>query len=36
MTNPYDHTCVQEITRSDNTQLTTKMIAGVITTHVIF
>jgi hypothetical protein len=29
-TNPYDHTCVQEITRSDHAQLTAKMIASVI------
>jgi hypothetical protein len=29
-TNPYEHTCVQEITRSDHTQLTTKMIAWAI------
>jgi hypothetical protein len=29
-TNPYDHTCVQEITRSDHAQLTTKMIVGTI------
>jgi hypothetical protein len=29
-TNPYDHTCVQEITRSDHAQLTTKVIADVI------
>jgi hypothetical protein len=26
-TNPYEHTCVQDITRSDHTQLTAKMIA---------
>jgi hypothetical protein len=29
-TNPYDHTCVQEITCSDYAQLTAKMIAGAI------
>jgi hypothetical protein len=29
-TNPYNHTCVQEITRSDHAQLTTKMIVCAI------
>jgi hypothetical protein len=29
-TNPYDHICVQEITRSDHSQLTVKMIVGAI------
>jgi hypothetical protein len=29
-TNPYNHTCIQEITRSYHAQSTVKMIAGAI------
>jgi hypothetical protein len=29
-TNPYEHTCVQDIIRSDHAQLTVKMIAWAI------